>query len=171
MYLQHSAKLDSSFARFTLILSSFLFQGVVYKLIPGLEKCRNAELAERKEKHKKQQAAEKEAEKNKEAKGSTSASATESTSIRVYSRYIFLKRNWVFNQFFLSNTDEVPSTPPIEEQPAIGTASTSERDDSRQLIAAVEAVVEAVRQELNTDEEIIGKYATNDNHFEFSLYK
>lgn len=55
-----------------------MFKGVVYKLIPGLEKYRNAELAERKEKHKKQQAAEKEAEKNKEAKGSTSADAAES---------------------------------------------------------------------------------------------
>lgn len=60
-----------------LILIYFL-KGVVYKLIPGLEKYRNTELAERKEKHKKQQAAEKEAEKNKEAKGSTSANATES---------------------------------------------------------------------------------------------
>lgn len=48
-------------------------------MIPGLEKHRNAELAERKEKHKKQQAAEKEAEKNKELKGSTSASAPEGT--------------------------------------------------------------------------------------------
>ncbi|XP_011497625.1 PREDICTED: E3 ubiquitin-protein ligase HUWE1 [Ceratosolen solmsi marchali] len=102
--------------------------GVVYKLIPVLEKHRNAELAERKEKHKKQQAAEKEADKNKEAKSSTSANVAE---------------------------NEVSSTPLTEEQRAI--ASTSERDDPRQLIAAVEAVVEAVRQELNTDEEIIGE--------------
>lgn len=58
---------------------------MVYKLIPGLEKHRNAELAERKEKHKKQQAAEKEAEKNKEIKGSTSANATEG-KLHFYSR-------------------------------------------------------------------------------------
>ncbi|KAJ8683247.1 hypothetical protein QAD02_019039 [Eretmocerus hayati] len=102
--------------------------GVVAKLIPGLEKYRNVELAERREKHKKQQAAEKEAEKNKETKGSTSTSAAD---------------------------NDAPNTPPIEEQRAV--ASTSDRDDSRQLIAAVEAVVEAVRQELNTEEEIIGE--------------
>ena len=42
----------------------FIIQGVVRKLIPDLEKYRNAELAERKEKRKKQQAADKEAEKN-----------------------------------------------------------------------------------------------------------
>ena len=44
--------------------------------------------------------------------------------------------------------------PITEEQRA--TTSSSDRDDSRQLITAVEAVVEAVRQELNTDEEIFG---------------
>ncbi|XP_058791372.1 E3 ubiquitin-protein ligase HUWE1 isoform X2 [Phymastichus coffea] len=102
--------------------------GIVYKLIPGLEKYRNAELAERKEKHKKQQVAEKEAEKNKETKGSTSTNVTET---------------------------EVPSTPPVE-MPRTSTSS-SDRDESRQLIAAVEAVVEAVRQELHTDEEPIGE--------------
>ena len=43
--------------------------GVVHKLIPGLEKHRNAELAERKEKRKKQHGSEKENEKdNKEEK-------------------------------------------------------------------------------------------------------
>lgn len=44
-------------------------KGVVHKLIPGLEKHRNAELAERKEKRKKQHGSEKENEKdNKEEK-------------------------------------------------------------------------------------------------------
>lgn len=43
--------------------------GVVHKLIPGLEKRRNAELADRKEKRKKQHGTEKEGEKDpKEAK-------------------------------------------------------------------------------------------------------
>ncbi|XP_014203791.1 E3 ubiquitin-protein ligase HUWE1 isoform X2 [Copidosoma floridanum] len=106
--------------------------GVVYKLIPGLEKHRNAELAERKEKLKKQQeTAQKEAEKNKDAKTSTSTNTAE---------------------------NEASNTPPTESQ--VATPSTSV--NSRQLIAAVEAVVEAVRQELNTDEELIGEMEVAD---------
>jgi len=38
----------------TSLLTYFSRKGVVHKLIPGLEKHRNAELAERKEKRKKQ---------------------------------------------------------------------------------------------------------------------
>lgn len=54
----------------TILLTYFSHRkGVVHKLIPGLEKHRNAELAERKEKRKKQHGSEKESEKdNKEEK-------------------------------------------------------------------------------------------------------
>lgn len=53
-------------------LTCSLLKGVVHKLIPELEKHRNAELAERKEKRKKQHGSEKEAEKdNKEEKERT----------------------------------------------------------------------------------------------------
>ncbi|XP_043484818.1 E3 ubiquitin-protein ligase HUWE1 isoform X4 [Leptopilina heterotoma] len=54
--------------------------GVVYKLIPDLEKHRNAELAERKEKRKKQQAADKEAEKEKEDKDKPTSTEPEATT-------------------------------------------------------------------------------------------
>lgn len=58
------------FIHSTILLINFLRRkGVVHKLIPGLEKHRNAELAERKEKRKKQHGSEKENEKdNKEEK-------------------------------------------------------------------------------------------------------
>jgi len=59
--------------------------GVAHKLIPGLEKHRNAELAERKEKRKKQHGSEKENEKdNKEEK-----ERSNNTECKYYIRYIF----------------------------------------------------------------------------------
>lgn len=65
-------------------------KAVVHKLIPGLEKHRNAELAERKEKRKKQHGSEKESEKdNKEEKERSNNTECKYTSIfsLVYKNY------------------------------------------------------------------------------------
>lgn len=58
---------------------------MVHKLIPGLEKHRNAELAERKEKRKKQHGSEKENEKdNKEEKERSNNAECKYTVIVIY---------------------------------------------------------------------------------------
>ncbi|XP_011638354.1 E3 ubiquitin-protein ligase HUWE1 isoform X5 [Pogonomyrmex barbatus] len=102
--------------------------GIVYKLIPGLEKHRNAELAERKEKRKKQHGSEKESEKesekdNKEEK--ERSNNTEST---------------------------LPSLTLDEQRPS---ASTSQRLDVFPLVAREETAVETTRQERTPEEDII----------------
>ncbi|XP_015599094.1 E3 ubiquitin-protein ligase HUWE1 isoform X3 [Cephus cinctus] len=100
--------------------------GVVQKLIPGLEKYRNAELAERKEKRKKQHGTEKEPEKdNKEVKEQTSKTESETS---------------------------VPSLP-SEEQRLV--AANPQREDMRELVAVVEAAVAAARQDRNPNDDII----------------
>ncbi|XP_029040981.2 LOW QUALITY PROTEIN: E3 ubiquitin-protein ligase HUWE1 [Osmia bicornis bicornis] len=99
--------------------------GVVYKLIPGLEKYRNAELAERRERRKKQHASEKKNEKDgKEGKD------------------------------HLNNTESGSSTViPMEEQ--ISTASTSQREDITDFVPRFETCVETTRPERTPDEDII----------------
>ncbi|KAG7210750.1 hypothetical protein KM043_012246 [Ampulex compressa] len=99
--------------------------GVVHKLIPGLEKHRNAELAERKEKRKKQHGAEKEGEKDtNEEKDRTNNAESSSSSVI-----------------------------PMEEQRS--SASTSQRDDTAHLVAAIETAIDTARQERTPDEDII----------------
>ncbi|KZC13383.1 E3 ubiquitin-protein ligase HUWE1 [Dufourea novaeangliae] len=100
--------------------------GVVFKLIPNLVKHRDAELAERKERRKKQHSSEKKGEKDgKEEKD------------------------------HLNNTECISSTViPIEEQ--ISAASTSQREDASNLVTCIETTpVEATRQERTPDEDII----------------
>ncbi|XP_076681578.1 HECT, UBA and WWE domain containing E3 ubiquitin protein ligase 1 isoform X3 [Andrena cerasifolii] len=99
--------------------------GVVHKLIPGLEKRRNVELAERKERRKKQHTSEKKGEKDgKEEKD------------------------------HLNNTESGSSTvvPMVEQR---STASTSQREDASNLVAGFETSVETTRQERTPDEDII----------------
>lgn len=61
--------------------------GVVHKLIPGLEKHRNAELAERKEKRKKQHGSEKENEKDNKEEKERSNTAERKCSIPILCTY------------------------------------------------------------------------------------
>ncbi|XP_063994967.1 E3 ubiquitin-protein ligase HUWE1 isoform X2 [Diachasmimorpha longicaudata] len=103
--------------------------GVVHKLVAGLEKYRNAELAERKDKRKKQHP---EKDTDKETKEKESVKPRESNS----------------------------TMPPVvePEQPSgsfLQMAADNGLDVSRRLADAVEAAVEAVRQERNRDENII----------------
>ncbi|XP_072752701.1 E3 ubiquitin-protein ligase HUWE1 isoform X5 [Anoplolepis gracilipes] len=99
--------------------------GVVHKLIPGLEKHRNAELAERKEKRKKQHGSEKENDKdNKEEKERLNNAESGSSS--------------------LTHIDE--------PRPS---ASTSQRTDATPLVAGEETAVETTRQERTPEEDII----------------
>ncbi|XP_046484252.1 E3 ubiquitin-protein ligase HUWE1 isoform X1 [Neodiprion pinetum] len=90
--------------------------GVVQKLIPGLEKYRNIELAERKEKRKKHNTGDKESEKEEKSEKEQP-----------------------------SNTESEGATTTVATDEQITSASTSTlREDTRQLVAAVEAAVEAV---------------------------
>ncbi|XP_029672475.1 E3 ubiquitin-protein ligase HUWE1 isoform X6 [Formica exsecta] len=99
--------------------------GVVHKLIPGLEKHRNAELAERKEKRKKQHGSEKENDKdNKEEKERLNNAESGSSS--------------------LTHIDEQRSS-----------ASASQRIDATPLVAGEETAVETTRQERTPEEDII----------------
>ncbi|XP_020278772.1 E3 ubiquitin-protein ligase HUWE1 isoform X2 [Pseudomyrmex gracilis] len=103
---------------------------VVHKLIPELEKHRNAELAERKEKRKKQHGSEKEAEKdNKEEKERTNNAESESHSLTQ-----------------MEQDEQRPS------------ASTSQRTDVPPLVAALlgdGTAVDTTRQERTPEEDII----------------
>ncbi|XP_070171266.1 E3 ubiquitin-protein ligase HUWE1 isoform X5 [Polyergus mexicanus] len=99
--------------------------GVVHKLIPGLEKHRNAELAERKEKRKKQHGSEKENDKdNKEEKERLNNAESGSSN--------------------LTHIDEQRSS-----------ASASQIIDATPLVAGEETAVETTRQERTPEEDII----------------
>lgn len=101
--------------------------GVVHKLIPGLEKQRNAELAERKDKRKKQQNTEKDSEKD-----------TKDTKETLKTRE--------------SGSSVIVSSQAEQQQPS---GSVLTRTSSRRLADTVEAAVEAVRQNSDRDESVI----------------
>ncbi|KAG6803233.1 E3 ubiquitin-protein ligase HUWE1 isoform X1 [Apis mellifera caucasica] len=99
--------------------------GVVHKLIPGLEKRRNAELGERRERRKMQYASEKKNEKdNKDGKD------------------------------HLNNTESGSSTI-ISMDEQISTASTSQREETNNFVPRFETCVETTRLERTLDEDII----------------
>ncbi|XP_024868314.1 E3 ubiquitin-protein ligase HUWE1 isoform X2 [Temnothorax curvispinosus] len=101
--------------------------GVVHKLIPGLEKHRNAELAERKEKRKKQHGSEKESEKDSKEEKERS-----------------------------NNAESALPSLTLDEQPPTSqsSASTSQGTDVT-LVARGETAVETARQERTPEEDII----------------
>ncbi|XP_057320129.1 E3 ubiquitin-protein ligase HUWE1-like isoform X1 [Microplitis mediator] len=101
--------------------------GVVHKLIPGLEKQRNAELAERKDKRKKQQNTEKDSEKDTKDTKETSKTRESGSSVIVSSQ--------------------------AEQQQPSGSVLTS--TSARRLAETIEAAVEAVRQNSDRDENVI----------------
>lgn len=140
------------------LISLHVDKGVVHKLIPGLEKHRNAELAERKEKRKKQHGSEKENEKD----GKDEKERLNTTECMYILSCAFLHRNPCKCAYIaLKNTLDVSagSSSLIQMDEQRSSASTSQRNDATPLIAGEETTVETTRQERTPEEDIIGIFA------------
>ncbi|KAL7301215.1 hypothetical protein TKK_0006181 [Trichogramma kaykai] len=146
--------------------------GVVYKLIPGLEKNRNIELAERKEKSKKLQGTDKDTEKDKKTSESSSKSSNTSVNLipstsssrNIESRVRAaveaavlqdLRQEWNSEEFSGYATGDMEVTVPEEEQPP---ASQDEQfSDNRDNLGALSAATEIAE---NLVDSVIGASAS-----------
>lgn len=133
----------------------FVFRrtGVVHKLIPGLEKYRNAELAERKEKRKKQHGSEKENEKENKDEKERSSNPECKYIVTTFTLLLYV----IFTNVFCTLAGSSSLTHIDEQRPS---ASTSQRTDATILVAGEETTVETTRQERTPEEDIIGTFAT-----------
>lgn len=136
-------------------LFNFHRKGVVHKLIPGLEKHRNAELAERKEKRKKQHGSEKENEKDsKDDKERLNTTECKYTLYMCTYAETFVNVRIRLSGKYVNISAAPSSLIQIDEQRS--SASTSQRTDVTPLVAGEETTVETTRPERTPEEDIIG---------------